>query len=110
MHNLSPRESAALAELKCEFELLLGDRLERFVLFGSKARGDHDTNSDIDVAITVRGLDRELRRHILDRVTTVELNHLQPLSTLVLSLGDFERLRRRERRIALDIEREGLPL
>lgn len=33
-----------------------GDRLERIVLFGSRARGDHRPDSDYDVAVFVRDL------------------------------------------------------
>jgi predicted nucleotidyltransferase len=31
-----------------------GDRLERIVLFGSRARGDHKPDSDYDVAVFIR--------------------------------------------------------
>jgi hypothetical protein len=33
-----------------------------------------------------------------------------PLSVIVFSENEFERLKKRERRIALDIEKEGIPL
>ena len=33
------------------------DRLERIVLYGSRARGDHRPDSDYDIAIFVRDLD-----------------------------------------------------
>ena len=99
-----------LRELKESMETFLGDRLLRMVLFGSIARGDYTGESDIDVAIIIRGLTRELKHQILDRVAEVELNHFMPLSALVLSEDEFDRLKRRERRIALDIEREGVPL
>jgi hypothetical protein len=32
------------------------------------------------------------------------------MSTIVFSKKEFDRLKRRERRIAVDIEREGVPL
>jgi uncharacterized protein len=32
-----------------------GDRLERIVLFGSRARGDHQPDSDYDIAVFIRG-------------------------------------------------------
>ena len=35
---------------------LFGDRLERIVLYGSRARGDHRPDSDYDIAIFVRNL------------------------------------------------------
>jgi predicted nucleotidyltransferase len=32
-----------------------GDRLERIVLFGSRARGDHKPDSDYDIAVFIQG-------------------------------------------------------
>ena len=32
-----------------------GDRLERIVLFGSRARGDHGPDSDYDIAVFISG-------------------------------------------------------
>jgi hypothetical protein len=43
-------------------------------------------------------------------VTAIELEYLTPLSTLILSKREFEFLKSRERRIALDIEREGIEI
>lgn len=103
-------KSKTLRHLKESLENLLGDRLLKIMLFGSMARGDDDDDSDIDVAIIIRKLTRELKHQVLDRVAEVELKHLMPLSVLVLSEDEFNRLRKRERRIVLDIEREGIPL
>jgi predicted nucleotidyltransferase len=99
-----------LRELKESMKTFLGDRLLRMVLFGSIARGDYTDESDIDVAIIIRGLTRELKYQILDRVAEVEFNHFMPISALLLSEDEFNRLKKRERRIALDIEGEGIPL
>jgi len=107
---LTAEENRALMELKDVLNRLLGDRLQVFVLYGSKARGDWDSKSDIDVAIVVKGLTGRLKRQILDKVAEVEFKHLIPISTLVLSERDFNSLKERERRIALDIEKEGIPL
>jgi predicted nucleotidyltransferase len=99
-----------LEELRESLETILGDQLQRMILFGSMARGDDTGESDIDVAIIIRGLTRELKNQVLDKVAEIELKHLTPLSTIILSEDEFNRLRQRERRIALDIEREGIPL
>lgn len=107
---LTGEEKLALKELKSVLSTLLDERLLRFVLYGSRARGDYDAESDIDVAIIVKGLTRELKNQILDKVAEIEIEYLTPLSTLVLSEEDFEILKKRERRIALDIEKEGIPL
>jgi len=99
-----------LRELKNNLEHLLGDQLVNIVLFGSRARGDFSDESDIDVAIIVRELTKKLKDKILDEVAQVELEYDMPISAFVLSEEEFNQLKRRERRIALDIEREGIPL
>lgn len=80
----------------------------RIVLYGSRARGDYSEGSDTDIAVVVRGLTREMKDTMLNRVADVEFDHLRSLSTLILSEEDFLLLKSRERRIALDIEREGV--
>jgi len=101
---------AILQELKRSLESLLGHQLINMVLFGSMARGDYHDESDVDVAVIVRGLTRKLKSQILDEVARLELEHHMPVSVLVLSDEEFNHLKKRERRIALDIEREGIPL
>ena len=110
LDNTTDQETEALEKLKSSLKEFLGDRLAKFVLYGSKARGDYDEESDIDIAIIVKGLTRELKNQILDKVAGIEFEYLTPLSTFVLSEEEFEYLKRRERRIALDIEREGISL
>jgi len=102
--------NARLNELRRRLENLLGPDASKMVLFGSRARGDYSDNSDVDVAILVRGLTREMKNRILEEVAEFELEHLLPISALVLSEDEFNHLKMRERRIALDIEREGIPL
>lgn len=102
-------EKQALGKLKTVLDALLGDSV-RIILYGSKARGGDTIASDIDVAIIVKGLTRELKNKILDNVADVELEYLTPLSAFVISETDFELLKKRERRIALDIESEGVLL
>ncbi len=101
---------AALAALKERLGSLLGPDLVKLTLFGSYARGDADPDSDVDVAIVLRGKDSRMRDRILDVVAAIELEHGVPLATLILPEGEFRRLLERERRIALDIEREGREL
>jgi predicted nucleotidyltransferase len=99
-----------LSVLKRRLEGLLGNRLARLVLFGSRARGDYDRSSDIDVAIIIRGSAREDRDRILRVVASLEFEYCRPLSTMVLTEEELGRLRSRERRIALDLDREGIAI
>jgi len=62
---LTAEENRALMELKDVLKGLLGDRLQVLVLYGSKARGDWDSKSDIDVAIVVKGLTGKGKKNCL---------------------------------------------
>jgi len=99
-----------LIDLKKRLQEIAGDRIVRMVLYGSRARGDYSEGSDTDIAVIVRGLSREMKDAMLNRVADVELEYLRSLSTLILSEEDFLLLKKRERRIAMDIDREGIPL
>lgn len=101
---------STLLDLKERLRSVLGTDLLHLKLFGSRARGDADPDSDVDVVIIVRGCDSRMRDLILDVVSSVELEHVVPLSTHIFSEDEYTRLLERERRIALDIEREGVPL
>jgi predicted nucleotidyltransferase len=107
---LDDERKREMEDLKKKLVNLLGPQAFKMVLFGSRARGDYGSESDVDVAILVRGLTREMKRRILDQVAEIELEYLLPISVLVFSEDDFEHLKKRERRIAIDIEREGIPL
>ena len=109
MHT-EPENTRVLMELKQDLKGILGDRLVSFVLFGSRARGDYERGSDMDIAIIVRDLSRDLKNQILNRVAEIELKYLAPISALVFSEEDFNFLKERERRISIDIETEGIPL
>ena len=104
------RERGAVKALGSALRALLGDRLVMLRLYGSRARGDHEKDSDIDIAVVVRGLNGRLKVKVLNVVAGVELEYLTPLSALVLGEAEFFELKGRERRLALDIEQEGMDL
>jgi uncharacterized protein len=108
--NLSENEYIVVSRLKSTLRDLLGDRLIKFVLFGSKARGDDDPESDIDIGIIVNNLTRKLKLELLSIVADIELEYLKPMSTIFFDEQEFNNLLKRERRIALDILNEGIVL
>ncbi len=99
-----------LHDLKQKLETVLEDIEAEIVLYGSRAKGDFDQDSDIDVAVIVPGLTREKKDQILEAVAEVEFDHSRAISALVFSKSDFDRLYERQRRIALDIKHEGIAL
>jgi predicted nucleotidyltransferase len=57
---------------------VLGDKLEKVILFGSYARGDYDEESDIDIMIIadIALEDRNaMRRHIRDILGDIDLDN-----------------------------------
>jgi predicted nucleotidyltransferase len=69
-----------LARLRKALGDMYGDRLERVVLFGSRARGDAHAESDYDVAVFLRDM--------ADRFA--EMNRLADLSTDIIGeTGEF---------------------
>jgi len=58
----------------------------------------------------IAGLSRDEHRRILDVVVDIEVRHGFFISLALFSEEEFARLTARERRIALDIQQEGVPL
>jgi len=106
--HLTTKEKQAVTEIKKRVLVLTGNCLKGFYLFGSKARGDYDPESDVDLAIIVEGLTRETKQNIINIVADAEVKYYVVISSLVLSEANFNLLLQRERRIALDIINEGL--
>lgn len=66
-----PGDDPVLKRFRAALDEIYGDRVERVVLYGSRARGDHRPDSDYDVAVFIRDystLSEELRR--LAAITT----------------------------------------
>jgi predicted nucleotidyltransferase len=52
----SPAEDPILRRFRTALDALYGNRIERVVLFGSRARGDALEDSDYDVAVFLKDL------------------------------------------------------
>jgi predicted nucleotidyltransferase len=77
---LAAVDDPILKRFRAALDELYGDRIERVVLYGSRARGDAHPDSDYDVAVFLKDL--------TDRWP--ELNRLADLSTDILyETGEF---------------------
>jgi uncharacterized protein len=70
-----------LQRFRAQLDKLYGPRLERVVLFGSRARGDAKQDSDYDIAVFLTEL-RD-RWEELDRLAEVETDFLAATGALV---------------------------
>jgi predicted nucleotidyltransferase len=107
---LAPVERAALAAFVLAARGALAADLRRLAVYGSRARGDQHPDSDIDVLAVVAGDGRAARHRLRRLAAELNLQHDTSLAVLVLSELEWAGLRDRERRLALDVEREGIDL
>lgn len=85
-----------------------GGRLADFRIFGSYARGDFGPESDVDVLVVVLDLSERERREVFELAEEVFFDRLIHLSPLAFSPAEYEELRRREYRLATEIETQGV--
>jgi predicted nucleotidyltransferase len=112
LSHLTPLEREAVDRYVRVLGEGLGPRLARAFLFGSRARGEGHEESDLDVAVVVRGPGREVYRQVYDLAAeiTMEYDYAMRLAPLLLTEEALDTLHRRERAIARAILEEGVPL
>jgi len=89
---LSTEEQSALKSFKILLKQILGKQLIELRLFGSKARGDDQPNSDMDVLIIVATDDWHIRDKVYDVATDVLLQMDVCISPKVISKNRFDQL------------------
>jgi len=93
-----------------ELKRRLADAVEMidFKVYGSKAQGDDDEFSDLDVFIEVATLDRKTRDLISEIAWEIGLANLIVISPLVFSVDETENSPLRVSSILLNIKEEGI--
>ena len=110
LHNLSPDAVRHLSLFKREVEAALQGRVAGMTLFGSRARGDAENDSDYDVAVFVR--DSADGREVSDLVSHIAYPHVLKgvfISPIVLP-ADYLHSPRGRTALAEDIDRYGIAL
>ncbi len=107
--SLMDRDQEIVQYLAKRFHEALGDRLKRVIVYGSRARGDYEPGSDLDVLVVVSRLDAPLKRQIQEiRYQVMWEADFDPLiSLLCLEEGEFDSLVRQGISLAANIKREG---
>jgi len=83
-------------------------QLVDFKVFGSRARGDADEYSDLDVFIEVETIDPALRQAISDAVWEVGYRNYTVISPLIFTRDELERSPLRVSPIVRSIAEEGV--
>jgi predicted nucleotidyltransferase len=106
---LTPQEHAALTEIKRRVSAIFDVR--RYVLFGSRARGDATSDSDIDLLIvTERELEHCERHMISHEIFEVNLERDTQFSFLCIDAGTWESELHGYMPLHVNVTREGIPV
>jgi predicted nucleotidyltransferase len=106
--SLKKNEKKALQFFAKRIRRIFGARLVLLKLYGSAARGERWEESDIDILVLIDKLTWKEKIKVWDEATNINIEFDTLLSPLVMTPEEFKVLRDRERRIALDIEKEGI--
>ena len=99
-----------------EIAKILKERLSEVVnlidfrVFGSRARGDADDLSDMDVFLEVELLDKELKEKISDIVWEVGFENFVVISPLIFTKDEIENSPIRSSPIVKNISKEGIKI
>ena len=103
---MNERDSAIARELKTRLSSVV--ELLDFRIFGSRARGDADEYSDMDVFVEVERLDKNLKDNILDTAWDVGFSHLMVIAPLIFTRNELENTPLRSSAVVQVIFREGI--
>jgi predicted nucleotidyltransferase len=103
-----------------DFDYIIAQRLKRRLsskipvidmrVFGSRARGDSEKDSDMDVFIEIERYTRETEEFIRDMAWETGLEYLVHISPLIFSKDDIEHSPLRSSPILSNVMEEGEPV
>jgi len=106
---LTERENKIVNRFSSNLKKVLGENLIRIRLIGSKARGDFDRDSDIDILIIVKDyfLNKEKAIDILYSIDPYYENGISPI---IYSEFEYEKNKELQSPFVEKVEREGADL
>ena len=84
---LSNNEIKAISELKKEILKLVPN--VKIIFYGSKAKGNFDKESDIDLLIVIPNLTKELKYKIIEIATELELKYDVVFGLVIISQNKY---------------------
>jgi len=110
LDHLSGNEQAALDTFVSQLREQYGDQVVRVALFGSKARGDGDAESDLDVLIVLNDGDWRLRDAVALVAFEPMIEYGVVLSPLVVDMADYTWWQEHHAPIYRSVSAEGVEL
>ena len=105
---LDTKEKSALKQFKADLEQTLGGQLIELKLFGSKARGDDQPDSDIDVLVIVATDDSHIRESVYNIATDILLQTDLCISPKIISKDKFNQLCKENTSFIRNVSRDAI--
>ncbi len=107
---LTSQEHEAITVFLSRLREKFPERVLKAILFGSKARGDSQAWSDIDLLILVREEDWSLRQAINTLAARVSLDYDVLIGPRVIGQQRWEKMKQQHFSLYHNIKEEGVPL
>jgi predicted nucleotidyltransferase len=108
--HLTTTERAALSEYLARIRDRFPGRILSATLFGSKARGDSDPESDIDLLVVVDAESRQFRSQLWRIASDVSLDYGLVISVRVFAQERWAEMHRLRLPLYRTVAAEGIPL
>ena len=103
---MTPKDRKIAKKIKERLSRVI--QLLDFKVFGSRARGDADEFSDMDIFIEVENLDYKLKKSVRDVVWEEGLENSIYISSLIFTRNEIENSPLRVSPILKNIDKEGV--
>jgi predicted nucleotidyltransferase len=107
---LTANERQALDVFVQQLQARFGNRVHSIVLFGSKARGSSDPESDVDILVRLTNDDPDLLWDVQCLAARVSLEYDLLLSVRAVSRSQWERMARYRSPLYRALQTEGIDL
>lgn len=86
----------------------LGDEIIEVRLFGSKVRGDFDSESDIDILIVTKTDESDTENYIFETLVDYKIETQLYLAPIIYKIEDYEYSRSKGSPFIKNVENEGI--
>lgn len=112
MVQLQPKEKKVVKEYIDSIHRHFSDKVSDIILFGSKARGDSHSESDIDILIVIDTEDKQIKRKISDLCwdAMFDNNFKTFISPIIFFKKEYEQYRKWNSSFLYNVSKEGVKL
>jgi uncharacterized protein len=107
---LTPKEKLALQEYLQRLRQEYGREVLSIKLYGSKARGDHHEDSDLDLLVRVGQDNRQAYAKMYQIASDIELKYDLILGMMLIGPTHYDLMRRLGEPLYRNVQREGVEL